>query len=43
MYSKMSYDKRKGNLQLVILLECDDTYIKLLIDEPNDNKGNLSF
>jgi hypothetical protein len=27
----MFYDKRKGNLQLVILLECDDTYIKLLI------------
>ncbi len=41
--SKMSYDKRKGNLQLVILLEYDDIYIKLLIGEPNDNKGNLRF
>lgn len=43
MYFKVCYDKRKGNLQLVILIECDDTYIILLIGEPNDNKSNLSF
>jgi hypothetical protein len=44
MYFKVCYDKRKGDLQqLVILLECDDTYIKLLIGEPNENKSNLSF
>jgi hypothetical protein len=43
MYFKVSYDKRKGNLQLVILLEYDDIYIKLLIGELNDNKSNSSF
>jgi len=43
MYFKVCYDKRKENLQLVILLECDDNYIELLIGEPNDNKSNLSF